>query len=92
MKTQLRKLFAPVLNIFESDDTNLVYKKSHRSILVAVSLLFLFLSLISLIAAGYSAGLDAFIPFLIFFCAGSVCGIVGFLGSDKAVARIWGSR
>ncbi|MAA75761.1 MAG: hypothetical protein CMN28_13765 [Salinisphaeraceae bacterium] len=92
MKTQLRRFFAPVLNLFESDDTTLVYRKSHRAILLAVSALFLFLAIASLVAAGYSAGLDAFIPFLVFFAVGVVSGLVGLLGSDQAVARIWGSR
>jgi hypothetical protein len=29
---------------------------------------------------------------LIFFGTGAVCGIVGLLGSDKAVANIWKSK
>jgi hypothetical protein len=88
MKTQLRNLFSPILNRFDTDDATLVYKQSHRSILIAVSLLFLFLSIVSLIAASYVSGPDSFIAFIVFFCVSAVCGIVGFLGSDQAVARI----
>lgn len=92
MKDTLRKVFSPIINIFETGDTDYNYKRSHRTILIAVGILFLLLSLVSLTAAIYTAQAGAWLPFLVFFCAGSVCEIVGFFGSDRAVAKIWGNK
>lgn len=92
MKALLRKLFAPVLNIFETGESDYSFKRSHRITLIVVGTLFLLLSLVSLAAAIYTSQVGAWLPFLIFFSAGSVCAIVGFLGSDQAVAKIWGSK
>jgi len=92
MKTQLQKLFSPVLNLFEKGDGEYRYKSSHRTILIVVGALFLLLSLVSLTAAFYASQAGAWLPFIVFFVAGAVCEIVGFLGSDRAVAKIWGNR
>jgi len=92
MKAHLKKVFAPVLNIFETGEGEYKYKGSYRTILIAVGALFLLLSLVSLAAAFYTAQAGAWLPFIVFFVAGSVCEIVGFLGSDRAVAKIWGNR
>ncbi|MDJ0740913.1 MAG: hypothetical protein QNJ91_14450 [Gammaproteobacteria bacterium] len=92
MRTKLKRVVAPVLDIFESGDFEYTYKRSHRTILIGVGALFLLLAAISLVAAVYTAQPGAWLPFVVFFCAGSVCEIVGFLGSDKAVAKIWGNR
>ena len=92
MKNQLRNLFAPILNLFESEDTGCNYKSSRRTILKVVGILFVLLSM-AVLAAGLSADqVGSFLPFLVFFCAGSVCLIVGFLGTDQAVAKIWGNK
>ena len=92
MKAHLKKFFSPILNIFETGDGEYNYKGSYRTILIAVGALFLLLSLISLAAAFYTAQIGALLPFIVFFFAGTVCEIVGFLGSDRAVAKIWGNR
>jgi hypothetical protein len=92
MKAHLKKIFSPVLNIFESGDGDYKYKGSYRTILIAAGALFLLLSLVSLTAAFYAAQPGAWLPFIVFFFAGAVCEIVGFLGSDRAVAKIWGNR
>ena len=92
MKAQLQKLFSPVLNLFETGEGEYRYKRSHRTILIVVGALFLLLSLVSLAAAFYAAQAAAWLPFIVFFLAGAVCEIVGFLGSDRAVAKIWGNR
>ena len=92
MKVQLKKVFSPILNIFEKGEGDFRYKGSYRTILIAVGALFLLLSLVSLVAAFYSGELGAWIPFIVFFSVGSVCEIVGFLGSDRAVSKIWGNR
>tara|TARA_R110002049_G_scaffold30385_2_gene104207 strand:- start:5483 stop:5761 length:279 start_codon:yes stop_codon:yes gene_type:complete len=92
MKTALRKLFSPILNSFESGEDVYVYKQSHRKILLFMGGLSFVLSIISLIAAIAASQLAGFLPILIFFIGGLVCLIVGLLGSDHAVARIWGSK
>ena len=92
MKTRLRKIFSPILELFEKDGGEYNYKHSHRTVLIVVSFIFLFLSLVSLAAAIYTAQPGAPVPFVVFFSAGAVCAIVGFLGSDRAVAKIWGNR
>ena len=92
MKEQLRKLFSPLLDLFESGDGEYRYKASNRKILIAVGVLFLLLSLVSLVAAIHAMQPGAWLPFAVFFVVGAVCEIVGFLGSDRAVAKIWGNR
>ncbi|MGV6827009.1 MAG: hypothetical protein ACWA5Q_08525 [bacterium] len=90
MKETLRNIFSPILNAFESGNSEYSYKPSYRTILIAVGALFLLLSIISLTAAYYAAQPGAWLPFLVFFCAGAVCEIIGLLGTDRAVAKIWG--
>lgn len=92
MKVYLKKFFAPILNIFEAGDRDYRYKPSYRTILIAVGALFFLLAIVSLIAASHTAQLGAWLPFVVFFAVGSVCEIVGFLGSDRAVARLWGNK
>lgn len=92
MKKLLRKLFLPILRIFESGEGEYVYKDSHRKILLVVGGLFLILSAVSAVSAISSSQLGGLIPFLVFFLIGLVCEIIGFLGSDRAVAKIWGSK
>lgn len=92
MKSYLRQLFAPILDIFESGEAEYAYKPSHRTILLAVGALFLLLSLASLVMAISSAQWAAGLPFVIFFCVGTVCAVVGALGTDRAVAKLWGNR
>jgi hypothetical protein len=92
MKEVLRALFGPLLRFFESGDGPYSYKPSHRTILLAVGGLFLLLATLSLLAALSAAQAAAFFPFLIFFAGSLVCFVIGALGSDRAVAKIWGNR
>lgn len=88
----VRKLCCPILRIFESGEGEYRYEKSHRKILIAVGVLFLGLSIASAVLAINSSQLGGLIPFLIFFLIGFVCEVVGLLGSERAVAKIWGSK
>ncbi|PCI65204.1 MAG: hypothetical protein COB26_13035 [Piscirickettsiaceae bacterium] len=92
MKALLRKACLPILRVFESGEEAYAYQSSHRKILLVVGGLFLFLSIISAVAAVYASQPGAFIPFTVFFLVGLVCEIVGLLGNDRAVAKIWGSK
>jgi len=92
MKAHLRKVFSPILDIFESGNGEFRYKASYRTILIAVGALFFLLSFVSLATAFYAEQLGAWVPFIVFFIVGSVCEIVALLGSDRAVAKIWGNK
>lgn len=91
MKQQIRILFSPLLNIFESGHEPFVYKVSQRKILVFIGCLFLGLaSLVFVMAQGEDPGY--LFPVFIFGGAGFISLLVGLVGTDRAVAKIWGSR
>lgn len=92
MREVLKKLFWPILKFFETEENAAAYKKSHRVALNIIGTLFILLSLGS--AAGtYSTGdLGALIPVIVFAGLGLVAVIVGTLGSNGAVSKIWGTK
>lgn len=92
MKRLLTQLFWPILAPFEKRGDAGGYRPSHRKILLAVGFLFLVLAGASGYFASYANHIGALIPILFFFIAGLVCWVVGLLGSDAAVARLWGNR
>ncbi len=92
MKSVLRNICSPILRLFETGDEAIGYKDSHRTILLVVGVLFLLLSLISLAAAIITSQIAAGFPFVIFFLASSVCLIVGGLGDNSAVSKLWGNK
>lgn len=92
MKSALQKLFSPILNFFEKGEPVAGYRPSHRKILVAVGVLFLVLCVISLYFALGAGQVGAIIPVAVFFAVSAVSLIVAALGSDSAVARIWGLK
>lgn len=92
MKDQLRKLASPLLNLFERGNQPYHAKPVNRTILIATSLLFLGLSVaIAWVALGQGQR-SYFIPALVFGAVAVVGLIVGFLGNDRAVAKIWGNK
>jgi hypothetical protein len=92
MKASLRALFSPLLNPLERGDEPYVYKPLNRKILLAVSLLFSLLcaALVYLIPADADKGY--LVPVVVFGLVALVGFIVGLLGNDRAVAKIWGNR
>ncbi len=91
MKKILRIIFSPILNIFESGDENYAYKPSHRTILMVLGSLFSGLaSAVFFLARGQDSGY--FIPIIVFGSIGFVSLLIGFVGTDRAVAKIWGSK
>ncbi|EWH11877.1 hypothetical protein DS2_01788 [Catenovulum agarivorans DS-2] len=91
MKHILRKVFAPLLNIFEQGDENYAYKPLNRTILLVVGVLFAILaSAVTWLSPQDELGF--LIPLIVFGGASLVCLVVGLLGSDKAVAKIWGGK
>lgn len=92
MKSSLRKIFAPLLNKFESGDAPFTYKKSHRVVLIILGILFLSLALIAA-GLGISFGqIAALIPGIVFLGVGGTALVVGTLGTDRAVSKIWGNK
>lgn len=92
MKKSLTRVFWPILQFFESGQEPANYRKSHRVALNVVGALFICLSLGSAGAARSSGDLGGLVPVLVFFCIGLVAVVVGTLGSNAAVSRIWGSQ
>lgn len=92
MKNTLRQLCRPVLAYFEKGELAASFRPSHRKILLAVAALFLVLFGVSLYLALSAGQLGALIPVVAFFVVSSVTLIVGSLGSDVAVSRIWGLK
>ena len=93
MKDILTTIFWPILKFFEKNQGLTQYKKSHRVALIIVGGLFMFLSLVSAVAASYSSsGIGSLIPVIVFFCIGLVSIVVGALGSNNAVSKIWGTK
>jgi len=92
VKESLRKVFSPILNPFEAGDDNYVYRPSHRKILIVVGTLFLVLATGAMAATLVAEMYGGLIPAAVFLAVGLVCEVVGLLGSDKAVARMWKSK
>ena len=92
MKTQLRKLLWFILRVFEKGDEPYTYKPLNRTILIVVGLLFSALCLITIYVSIGESGYGYLIPVAVFFSVGFICITVGFLGSDRAVSKIWGNR
>ncbi|MCM0613639.1 hypothetical protein KFJ24_14235 [Marinobacter sediminum] len=92
MKQFLRKLAGPILKPLETGEVGANYKESHRAILNVVGVLFLILSGFSVFILNYTGELGALIPVLAFLGIGGLSLIVGTLGSDVAVSKMWGNR
>ena len=92
MKTFFQRMFRPILSPFEKNTDPSLYRTSHRVVLRVVGILFLVLTAGSGQAARYADDAGFFIPVVVFFVLGFVSLVIGFLGSDGAVAKIWGNR
>ena len=93
MKNGLRKLFAPLLKIFEHGQGDYAYKPMSRIILIVLALLFGGLTVgLIIISQQMALGWGAMIPVSVFSAVSLFCLIIGGLGTDRAVARVWGSR
>ncbi len=89
VKSLIRQLLSPLFRRLESGEGGYHYKRSHRVILLIMSGLFLFLASLSLVIA---PSIDYLFPVLIFGMTGLLGIVVGWAGTDEAVARIWGSK
>lgn len=92
MKTLLRKLFSPILNIFEKGDEAYAYKSLNRKILLVIGVLFLGLGSAVAYLAFDNGDTGFAFPVLVFAAISLVTLVVGLLGNERAVAKIWGNR
>lgn len=92
MKNTFIRLCWPILQLFEKGEEAYIYKPSHRSALIAVGVLFMLLASVSLYFSLQVGGFGGIVPVLVFLVASLTSLIVGVLGSERAVAKIWGSK
>ncbi|MEN8169810.1 MAG: hypothetical protein ABFS08_06270 [Pseudomonadota bacterium] len=86
-----RTLFSPILNIFESGDEPFNYRPSYRTILVVIAILFSALSgLVLWLVLGME--LTYLLPVFVFGGVGFLGLLIGLIGTDRAVAKIWNSH
>ena len=85
-------MFSPILNIFEKGNEPFEIKPSSRKILIVLSLLFTFLASVVFYLKPSDADNTYYLPIVIFGGIAFIGLIVGLLGTDRAVAKIWGSR
>lgn len=94
-KDVFRKIFWPILCFFEKEGQQVSaegYRPSHRKILFAVGFLFFVLSMATLFFVMVTGTIEGLFPVVVFSLISLVCAVVATLGSDSAVARIWGNR
>lgn len=92
MTKLLRTLFAPLLNYLEQGDEDFAYRPSHRTILMALGFLLMLMSLVGAYFTYKLAQFGFLIPVLVFGAVSMTCIVVASVGSDRAVAKIWGNR
>lgn len=92
MKSRLTQLFWLLLKPFEDDRPATGYRALHRRITWVVGVLFLVIAFASLYMALSVDQWAAFIPVVVFFGASLVSLVVGLLGSERAVAKLWGVK
>ena len=92
MKSILRSFFSPILNIFEKGDDAYAYKPLNRKILIFMGLIFAGLTVLVLKFTPEGVGIGALIPVVVFGLVALVTLVVGFLGNERAVSKIWGDR
>ena len=92
MKSILRKIFSPILNIFEGGDEPYTAKSLNRKILIVIGVLFSFLVSVVIYLSYDKGEMGYLIPVIVFSGVALVALVVGFLGNDRAVAKIWGNR
>jgi hypothetical protein len=92
MKKHLRKLASPILNIFENGDEPYEVKPLNRKILIVIGVLFF--GLASAVAyLSFDKGEAGYlIPVVVFSSLSLITLVIGILGNDRAVAKIWGNR
>ncbi|GLQ31820.1 hypothetical protein [Litoribrevibacter albus] len=92
MKAFLRRLFSPLLSAFESGNEPYTYKPLNRKILLFISSIFLFLGSLVCFLIPSEADKGYYIPVVVFGSLGFVGLVIGLIGNDRAVAKIWNNK
>lgn len=93
LKQLLRRLFSPLLGLFERGNEPYQYKPSYRKILLVFAFLFSALAafVLWLMLSADINQLGYFLPVLVFGGIGLLALLVSLLGTDRAVSRLWHS-
>lgn len=92
MKKILLNIFSPILNIFEKNNEEFVYRSLNRKITLFISSTFFALAFGLPLYMPHLIEMGFWFVMLVFGSLSSVGLVVGLLGSDKAVAKLLGSR
>lgn len=92
MKNTLKNIFSPILNIFENNNDEFVYRSLNRKIVLFISSVFFLLAFALPVFLPQLIEMGFWFVMLVFGSLSLVGLIVGLLGSDKAVAKLLGSR
>lgn len=92
MKNALRLLFSPILAIFEQGEGAYNYKPLNRKILLFIGVMFAGLAYLVLMFVPEGVGISYLIPVIVFGLVALIALVVGLLGNDRAVAKIWGDK
>ncbi len=85
-------LFSPILNRLESGDDEYSYRPSHRKILAVMGFLFIIIASVAAYFGMATGIIESLLPITLFGVIGLICLMVVWLGSDKAVSKIWRNR
>ena len=92
MKQFFRSVFASILVIFEKGEGPYNYKPLNRTILNVMGALFTGLAIVVAFMVPEGSGLGYLLPVVVFLGLGVTCLVVGILGNERAVCKIWGNR
>ena len=92
MKKTLQMIFSPILNIFEKNNDEFIYRTLNRKIVLFISSVFFLLAFGLPIYMPQLIEMGFWFVMIVFGGLSSVGLIVGIFGSDKAVAKLLGSR
>jgi len=92
LKNALTRICWPILQVFETGEAPYNYKPLHRKILVVMGSMFCLLAGVSGYLFMRTISFGNLLPIVVFFTVGFVCIVVGTLGSERAVAKIWGNK
>lgn len=92
MKNALKKIFSPILNIFENNNDEFIYRSLNRKIVLFISSVFFMLAFFLPIYMPQLIKMGFWFVMIVFGGLSSVGLVVGLLGTDKAVAKLLGSK
>ena len=92
MKQCLRSFFSPILSFFEKGSDTYAYKSLNRKILIFMGFIFSGLTALVLKYIPEGVGFSFLIPVFVLGLLALVTLVVGILGSDRAVSKIWGDH